>query len=247
MERLVRFYRRHACFTKSKNIYSCGSGTPAPSCATVKIRILIFALAALAGLLPASRAESGPNPKQTLVDKALRDFEAKKFDEALTNLQEAEKLDPDSAFVLNLIGAAYTKKKDYPAAKSYFDKALSSDSGFFPAMFNCGELLFLQKKYSQALEYFTRMLSNDPGHELLQFKVVLCLILTNQMEDAQKLASRIKFPGDGPAWYFVQAALKLQEGNKRKAVALITNAQTLFPGRTSLFEETFIDLGWPVK
>jgi len=213
----------------------------------VKIHILVFALATLACLTPSTRAEPGANPVQVLVDDALVDFEAKKFDEALAKLHEAEKLDPNSPFIHNLIGAAYTKKKDYPAAKSAFDKALDSNSGFFPALFNLGELLFLQKQYPQALEYFTRMLAADPGNELIQFKVVLCLILTNQMDDAKKVVSRMKFPGDGPAWYFSQAALRLKEGDKRKAADLIANAQIFFPAKTSLFQETFEDLGWPAK
>jgi len=213
----------------------------------VKIHIMVFALATLACLAPSICAEPGSSPVNVLVDNALLDFEAKKFDEALTKLREAEKLDPNSPFILNLIGAAYTKKKDYPAAKSSFDKALNADSRFFPAVFNLGELLFLQKQYPQALEYFTQMLTADPGNELIQFKVVLCLIQTNQMEDAKRLAARMKFPGESPAWYYSQAALRLQEGDKRKAADLIANAQIFFPIKTSLFQETFEDLGWPAK
>jgi len=213
----------------------------------VKIRILISSLAALVCLPLLGFGQAGPNPAQALVNDALVNFEDKKFDEALGKLQEAEKLDPKSAFILNLVGAAYTKKKDYAEAKSYFDKALELDYGFFPAQFNVGELSFLQKQYPQALEHFTRMLNNDPGNELLQFKVVLSLIMTDQVEDAQKLAARMKFPGDGPGWYFVQAALKTKEGDKRKAAELVSSAKMIFPAKVALYQETFEDLGWPVK
>ena len=236
------------CGNDHEKIFAvAGQGRFTPSSPLVKTLLLISSLAALVCLIAPTHGQSGPNPAQTLVNTALKDFEDKKFDEALGKLQEAEKLDPQSAFILNLIGAAYTKKKDYAAAKASFEKALAIDYSFFPAQFNVGELYFLQKQYPQALEYFTRMLNNDPGNELLQFKVILCLLQTDQIEDAQKLAARMKFPGDGPGWYYAQAALKLKQGEKRKAAELISNATTIFPAKISLFAETFDDLGWKVN
>ncbi len=213
----------------------------------MKTRILISSLAALVCLPLAGFGQAGSNPVQVLVNDALVNLENKKFDEALAKLQEAEKLDPKSVFILNLIGAAYTKKNDYATAKAHYDKALELDYTFFPAQFNVGELFFLQKQYLQALEHFTKMLKNDPGNELLQFKVVLSLIMTNQVEDAQKLAARMKFPGDGPGWYFAQAALKIKQDDKRKAAGFVSSARMIFPNKISLYQETFEDLGWPVK
>lgn len=227
-------------------ICCCRSAAPTASCQLVKTRTLLFALlAVLCAALP-GRTQTD-SPAQKLVNDALVDFEAKKFDDALKKLQEAEALDPQSAFILNLIGAAYTKKQDFPAAKSYFEKSLELSPGFFPSVFNLGELLFLQKQYAQALEYFANMLNRDPGNELLQFKVVLCLLMTDQMEDAEKLLARMRFPGDGPAWYYSQAAVAFKKGQKGKSREIQATAHTLFPGKVSLYDETFADLGWPTK
>lgn len=198
-------------------------------------------------LAPLSPAQEVSNPTQALIDGALEDFEKKKYDEALQKLQEAEKLTPDSAFVYNLLGAAYTKKQDYAAAKAAFEKSLEKEPNFFPSVFNIGELLFLQKQYPQALEYFARMLDSAPGNELLQFKVVLCLLKTGQVDDAKKVVSRMRYPGEGPAWYYANAALQSQEGNKRKSLEYQASAKTFFPDKTSLYTETFEDLGWPIK
>lgn len=213
----------------------------------MKTRILLLSLVAVALGMQSPLAQEPENPAQVLVNGALADFEAKKYDEALTKLQEAEKLDPSSAFIANLIGAAYTKKKDFAQAKTSFEKSLAADPGFFPSLFNIGELLFLQKQYPQALDYFSKMLARDPGNELLQFKVVLCLLLTEQPEDAKKLADRMRFPGDGPAWYYSQAALQMHADNKRKARDMLATAKTMFPEKISLYSETFDDLGWPSK
>lgn len=213
----------------------------------MKNKALLIALGILAVLSPLSKAQEEPSPTQALIDGALEDFEKKKYDEALTKLDEAEKLEPNSPFILNLKGAAYTKKQDYTAAKDCFEKSLEKDPSFFPSVFNIGELLFLQKQYPQALEYFARMLNSAPGNELLQFKVVLCLLKTEQREDAEKLVSRMRYPGEGPAWYYSNAALLIKEGNKRKASEYLASAKQFFPDKISLYSETFSDLGWPTK
>lgn len=214
----------------------------------MKSRLLTICLGILLGLRPLAHAAEDNNAKiQRMVDSALADFEAKKYDPALNTLLEAEKLAPDSAFILNLVGAAYTKKKDYAQAKACFDKALGLDPNFFPAQFNVGELLFLQKQYPQALSHFVKMSNADPGNELLQFKLVLCLIMTDQVEDAEKVVRHMKFPGEQPAWYYAQAALQMKAGNKSKAREYRATAEQIFPGKTSLYSETFQDLGWPTN
>ncbi|CAN5635936.1 hypothetical protein BH09VER1_BH09VER1_15500 [soil metagenome] len=213
----------------------------------MKSRLLILCLGILLGIRTLSGAVDDNAKIQSLVDSALVDFEAKRYDPALKSLLDAEKLAPDSAFILNLVGAAYTKKKDYAKAKSCFEKALGSDPNFFPAQFNIGELLFLQKQYPQALSHFVKMSSADPGNELLQFKLVLCLLLTDQVDDAQKLAKHMKFPGEGPAWYYAQAALQIKAGDKAKAREYRATAESIFPGKISLYAETFQDLGWPTN
>lgn len=192
-------------------------------------------------------AQKQDDATQKLVNGALADFENKKYDDALTKLLEAQKADPDSAFLLNLLGAAYTKKKEYAQAKTYFEQSLEKDGSFFPSYFNIGELLFLQKQYPDALEYFAKMLNRDPGNELLQFKVVLCLLLTDQTDEAEKLIKRMKYPGEGPAWYYSTAAVNIFKGDKRKAHENVELAKTFFPAKVSLYDETFDDLGWSTK
>jgi hypothetical protein len=49
------------------------------------------------------------------------------------------------------------------------------------------------------------------------------------------------------AWYYAQAAFQIMEGNKRRARELLGSAQVILPGRTSFYDETFEDLGWPTR
>jgi len=180
---------------------------------------------------------------QALIKGALADFDAKKYDAALEKLQTIDKSLPDDPFVMNLLGAAYTKKKDYPAAQKCFEKALEKQPDFFPAKFNVGEILFLQRHYPEALEYFEKMQAVDRRNELIQFKVFLCELQLGDKEAAAKTMKSIKFPGDTPAWYYAQAAWESKNGNKKKAIEYLTGAKYIFGSKTALFDETFDDLG----
>ncbi|MGB8466437.1 MAG: tetratricopeptide repeat protein [Terrimicrobiaceae bacterium] len=225
--------------------YCCRAKQSHAILARVNIRLVIFCVAALLAPTPSSCGDKEEDGTQLLVDGAVEDLKKERFDAALVKLYEAQKLDPSSASILNLLGAVYTKKKDLPRARTFFERSLEREADFFPAAFNIGELIFLEKDYPEALDYFLNMLKADPGNELLQFKVVLCFLLTDQPAEAEKLLARMRFPGNGPAWHYAQAASQIVSGNERRARQLIVSAQVIFPGKTSLYDQTFQDLGWP--
>lgn len=212
---------------------------------TLKTPIFILT-ALLCGALFAGAQTAPPNiskESRTLIQGSLADFDAKNYDAALKKLLDLETKMPDDPFVQNLLGAAYTKKKDFGKAQQCFDKALAKQPDFFPAKFNVGELLFLQRRYAEALDYFEKMQEQDPKNELLQFKILLCQLQLGQMEDAQKTLKKIKYPSDTPAWYYSQAAWESKNGNTKKAREYVTGARYIFGPKTALFEETFEDLG----
>jgi predicted Zn-dependent protease len=213
------------------------------------MRLLIFLL------LPLSLATtwgqvSAPLPEDSTkaaIEAVLADFDAKKNDEALAKLETLQKKLPDDPLILNLIGSVYSKKKDYLAAESYFRKSVKKSPGFFPALYNIGEILFLEKKYSEAREHFQAMRGSDTRNELLQFKVVLCDLALNDTERAKKVMNAIKYPGDSPAWYYAHAAYENKTGNNKKAREYVAGAKYIFGPKTSLFDETFEAAGISLK
>ena len=180
---------------------------------------------------------------KALIQSSLADFDAKNYDQALQKLQSVEKSMPGDPFILNLLGAAYTKKKDFTVAQGYFEKALAKQPDFFPAKFNIGELLFLQRRYAEAKQYFEAMQQMDPRNELLQFKIFLCSLQLGDKDSATAMLKTIKYPGDTPAWYYAQAAWESKNGNNKKALEYLTGAKYIFGPKTALFDETFEDLG----
>lgn len=213
-------------------------------------RILLLS-AALIGLTPCliHAQDSTPSPEeyQAKVEKILKEFNGKKYDEVAKHIDELLKANPDDAFLLNLQGAAYTKQKNYEAAEKSFQTALEKQPNLFAAQFNIGEVQFLQHNYEAAYNHFSSMLSRDPGNELLQFKTFLCLLQMKDEDRAKRLLVRIRYPGETPAWHYAQAAWEFSKGNKSKASEYLSGAKTIYRDKTEIYEETFRDLDLPTK
>lgn len=209
----------------------------------MKTPILTF-LAFLA-LLPCLVAQGVDENFRAQVETVIEDFNDKKYDSAISKIDAIKAEGEDAAFLTNLKGAAYTKKKDYAEAKRNFEKALELAPGMFAAHFNMGEVDFLQGNYEAALSKFQTMLDADPRNELLQFKVFMCYLLMGDERAAQRALARIKYPGDTPAWYYAQAANEHKKGNKSKASEYLSGARYIFSGKTDIFDETFSDLDFP--
>lgn len=185
------------------------------------------------------------------IQAALVDFDKEKYDAALEKVRVADAAHPNDPFILNLMGAAYVKKKQYDEGLKYFTRVLEAQPTFFPAMFNVAEVDFLQKRYPEALKKFNAMLETtppgEPSRELLQFKVFLCFLMMDQKDDAQKMLGKIKNPGDTPAWYYAQAAWEMKQGNKKQALDYVRGGLFIFGQKVALFEDTLTDLGLQPK
>jgi tetratricopeptide (TPR) repeat protein len=181
---------------------------------------------------------------EAAIQAVVSDFNDNKIDAALAKLQKLQQAMPDDPSVLNLLGSAYSRKKDYAAAEEYFRKALDEIGDYFPAAFNLGEILFLQKKYTESRDYFQKLRTKDSGNELLQYKIALCDILTGEDDRAKKSMNLIKYPGDSPAWYYAQAAWEFKHSNAKKGREYIRVAKSIFGSKTALFDETFANLNF---
>ena len=205
--------------------------------------IASLAIAAILAFPLAGKAQESTAEAQKLTDEAMREFTANKFDKARELLEAADKAAPDNPAILNFLGAVWTKQDDYPKAQSYFEKALAITPSFFPARFNLGEILFLQKKYAESYSHFKDMYALSPDNELLVFKLVLCELFLDQTDAAQERMNGMIFPGKTPAWYYTHAAWELKVGSKGKGRDYVKTAQTLYDKNTSLYDETLKDAG----
>jgi outer membrane protein assembly factor BamD (BamD/ComL family) len=74
-----------------------------------------------------------------------------------------------------------------------------------------------QGKYAEASRFFEELQKLDPTSELLQFKLILCALLSGDANRASAMADVMKFPGLTPAYYYARAAIALRKGNKEGA------------------------------
>jgi len=178
-----------------------------------------------------------------LVQKAVADFQENQYEPALAKLKEAENRQPNSPMILNLMGAVFTKQKNYDAAEKQFLNALSLDPRFFPAKFNLGEVKFLRQDYSGSLGYFETMKLEFPEEELVDFKIVLSKLMLDREDEAARTIERMRFPGNSPAWYYANAAYYLRKGERGEGMKYVNTARKIFKSQTSLYDESLQDSG----
>jgi tetratricopeptide (TPR) repeat protein len=176
---------------------------------------------------------------QDLVNAAMEEFQKNNYEAALEKIKVAAEIYPRDPFILNLKGAIYTKLKNWEEARRFFNRALNEDPNFFPARYNLGEILFLEGDKVEALRYFEALNDIYRGNDLIQFKLVLLFLLNEKDVDARRIAERIRFPGNTPAWYFAQAALAFSDGNRREGRRILNSARELFSEeQIALFQES---------
>lgn len=102
--------------------------------------------------------------KNTTADMALISAYLRKgqFDQALKAVDGLEKKQPDKAQAANLRGRILIMKKDLAGARASFERALTIDKGYLPALSSLAGLDLMEKKPDQARKRFEDFVKNDP-------------------------------------------------------------------------------------
>jgi tetratricopeptide (TPR) repeat protein len=166
-------------------------------------------------------------------------YEAGEYQMALDRLAVLQGALGQDLSVLNLRGAILTKLGQYQEAREIFDAILATDPNYFPAAFNLGEVQFIAGDYQGALENFQRIRRRDPRNELVRFKVLLCHLLLNQDDQAQKIAKGLIPAGNTPAWYYAQAMIARKAGDEKSARKHLAAARSIYQKvNCQLFDES---------
>lgn len=182
------------------------------------------------------------------LDQAAKAFNAGKLDEAEKQINSADKISPKHPEVPNMRGAIYLKQKKYDEAQQQFNQALSLDPKFDPARLNLAELELVRGNYPLAEQRFSDLQKTDPDSEVLQFKIILCVLLAGQDQKANSLVSTMNFPGKTPAYYYARAAIALKRGDKANANTYFTNLRKYYTETDcAYFVQSLKDVGLLVK
>jgi tetratricopeptide (TPR) repeat protein len=187
-------------------------------------------------------------PSPELIKKmndVLETFGQGNYDDALTKLNDVDKLRPNDPELINLRGAIYVKAEKWPQANDAFNHALQINPKYFPARFNLTEVAYLQKKYPEARAGLEKLLTEDPRNELIQYKIYLTYLLEGNLTEAKARLDKFDFTGNTPAYYYAQAAWSYNQKNVPEAESYIASAVQIFPPQSNnLFAESLIDAGW---
>ncbi|MBP7614769.1 MAG: XrtA/PEP-CTERM system TPR-repeat protein PrsT [Thauera sp.] len=116
--------------------------------------------AAFSDLASASRMdEGGIQADLALVMAHLRRGET---DKALAAQAELERKQPNSALVYNLRGGLMLARRDVPAARAAFDKALALQPGYLAAAVNLARLDLAERKSADAVARIKAVVDRDP-------------------------------------------------------------------------------------
>jgi type IV pilus assembly protein PilF len=161
-------------------------------------------------------------------ESAVKAFNEGKLEEAERLADAAEKGNPKKPDIPNLRGAILTKQKRYSEAAEQFNAALARDPNFYQAKLNLAEVDLQQGKYAEAERLYEDVQKIDPASELLQFKLILCALLSGDANKASTMVDVMKFPGKTPAYYYARAAIALKRGNKERAKKYFENVRKYY-------------------
>ncbi len=94
-------------------------------------------------------------------------FQRDQLSESLEELDQAQELDPENKFVLNLLGIVQWKLGWVPEAKRSLEFLLSRDSSFVPGYLNLGNVLWDAGDQTKALDLWSKALELEPGNASL--------------------------------------------------------------------------------
>jgi len=91
-------------------------------------------------------------------------FQEGRYAEARRELEAAQKLRPDDADVLNLLGLVYFKTNAFPEAEVIYRRLITENTNVFILHSNLGLILFKQGKQDEAEHYLLRAVELRPNY-----------------------------------------------------------------------------------
>lgn len=191
---------------------------------------------------------------EEMYNAAYRAFDAKKFSEALKQLDAIDARQPDLAASKNLRGVILMRQGNYDQAEAALQEAARIDPKFWNARFNLAEIPFLKKDWAEARKRFEQLLSSGESDlakeasQLIQYKILLTYLQEGKGNMVDSMLAKLELSPDTPAVDYVKAAVALQQKNQSEAKDWISAAEKNYsPQLNKLFAESLYEVGWLEK
>ncbi|WP_256325373.1 XrtA/PEP-CTERM system TPR-repeat protein PrsT [Nitrosospira sp. Nsp18] len=182
-------------------------------------------------------AKLDPKSSQTGILLVMTHLRLREFDKALVAAKTVEKENPDNPLVQNLKGGIYMGKNDVANARASFERALSLQPAYFPAVANLAQLDLLEKKPDAAKKRFEAILEKDKKN--IQAMTALARLALSQQQNKEATAWLERASQENPESQ--QAAMLLAEhylrsGEKQKSLTLAQKLQSSNPTDPGVLE-----------
>lgn len=180
-------------------------------------------------------SDKGITADMALIASALRQ---KNFDDALKFIANLEKKQPDSALPHNLRGQALMGKKDIAAARQSFEKALTVDPAYLPAVTNLVALDLADNKIDQARQRYENVLAKNPKNVPALLSLAQLKARTGGSLDdvAGLLKKAISAEPNNPSPRFALISLLIGANEKDKARSVTEEALAALPDSPEILE-----------
>src|SRR5438445_5088711 len=191
---------------------------------------------------------------EEMYNAAYRAFDAKKFSEALKQLDAIDARQPDLAASKNLRGVILMRQGKYDQAETALQEAVRIDPKFWNARFNPAEIPFLKKDWAEARKRFEQLLSSGESDlakeasQLIQYKILLTYLQEGKGNMVDSMLAKLELSPDTPAVDYGKAAVALQQKNQSEAKDCISAAEKNYsPQLNKRFAEYVYEVGWLEK
>lgn len=171
----------------------------------------------------------------------------KELDKALEAAKVVEKDHPDNPLIQNLKGGIYLSKNELPNARASFEKAITLQPTYFPAVANLAQMDLKDNKPEDAKKRFETVLEKDKKNVQAMSALANLAVVKGNNEEAKTWLEKAN--SEQPNSLELTHLLALQYarmGDKQKGLVLAKKAQTLNPkvaGFVELLAQIQMSLG----
>jgi uncharacterized protein (AIM24 family) len=145
-------------------------------------------------------------------------FQEGRYAEARRELEAAQRMRPDDADVLNLLGLVYFKTNAFPEAEVIYRRLVKENAGVFILHSNLGLILFKQGKLEESEQYLLRSIELRPNYAKSHLYLGL---LYRQRRKFGLALEHLRFAGADKLVREVEAELKPPQPDERVITAKI--------------------------
>lgn len=178
-------------------------------------------------------------------------FQQKRLFDALQLLDELDKIFKGHPGALTLKAGCYVEMRSFKKAYPIFQEILKITPKSTNIRFNLAELDFVMQNWEAAHQSFAELIKLLPPEnknmiQLSEFKMLLCKLKTNRIDEARAMENKYGEWDDTPYYYYAKAALLYHDEKTDEAKKILRDALFVWgdKNRLSSWQDTMIEFGY---